>query len=357
MVTLARRLGGAAVVACLALLLSVPAGAQAFEKAILGPESRDGVTAFPLYHDLGVKVLQTTLNWSEVAKTRPADPTNPNDPAYVWPTSLDQLAGEAQANGVQLLFIAMFTPSWANGKSDPAYAPNNPQDYADFLVAASRHYTTVKRWMIWGEPCEAIHFKPLTFQKYLHPLTSEQKGTVRRYARLLDAAYAGLKSVDPNNVVIGGDTWSFCDIRPLDWVQNMRLPNGKAPRMDWYGHNPIGLVKRKNKPDPRLHQVELPDLPRLQQYIDRYLGRGRPRIKLWLSEYFLPTLGNPATNFVVPPAQQGRILAEAFRIARRMPTVVGFGYDYVFDTHDNGNAGLISRSGQKKAAYFAFKRG
>jgi hypothetical protein len=356
MVTFARRWGGAAAVLCAALALCSTASARTFEKTFLGPEFHDGQSSFPLYKDLGVQVLQTGLNWSSIATSRPADPTNPNDPAYVWPAYLDQAVADAQANGIDMLFYVMLTPSWANGgKSDSAWAPLDPQDYANFLIAASRHYPSVKRWMIWGEPCRAENFKPITYQPYRHRLTAEQKSQVQRYAVLLDDGYGALKSVDPNNVVIGGNTWSVCDIRPLDWVRYMRLPNGRPPRLDLYGHNPIGLIKRKQKLPADLHIVELPDLPRLQHYIDRYLGRGRPRIKLWLSEYFLPTSGNPQTNFVVRPSAQATILKQAFRVARRMPTVTGFGYDNLYDDPTNGDAGLITADGHKKASYYAYK--
>jgi hypothetical protein len=359
MVTFARRLGGAALVLVAVLALCGTAGARTFDKALLGPESSpDGQTPWPVYKDLGVNVLESGLSWKSVAQSRPADPTNPDDPAYVWPASLDQTVSDAGANGIQMLLTAMDTPEWANGgKPDGAWAPTDPQDYANFLIAASKHYPTVKRWMIWGEPCRAGNFKPITYQPYFHKLTAEQKSQVQRYAVILDDAYGALKSVDSGNVVIGGNTWSYCDIRPLDWVQNLQLPNGRPPRMDLYGHNPIGLIKRKTPIPPKLHAIELPDLPRLQHYIDRYLGRGRPRIKLWLSEYFLPTVGNPKTNFAVPPSQEGPILAQALRLARRTPTVTGFGYDYLYDTRTNGNAGLVSVAGRKKAAYFAFKNG
>jgi hypothetical protein len=83
-----------------------------FEKALLGPEYR-GVSPFPFAKDLGVQVLQTALSWKSVAMSRPADPTNRDDPAYVWPESLEQTVAEAQANGIQMLFYVMDTPSWA----------------------------------------------------------------------------------------------------------------------------------------------------------------------------------------------------------------------------------------------------
>jgi hypothetical protein len=345
--------------ALLLLLLASGASARTFEKAMLGPESQNGVSPFPLYQDLGVKVIETQLSWPNVATSRPADPTNPTDPAYNWPASYDQEIADAQASGMQVLFYVIFTPSWANGGRDETWAPTDPQDYANFLIAASRRYPAVKRWMIWGEPCMAANFKPITYQKFRHPLTAQQKAQVQRYAILLDDSYAALKSVDPNNVVIGGNTWSVCDIRPLDWVRYMRLPSGRPPRLDLYGHNPIGLVNRQQAGlDPRLHVVEMYDLPRLQRYINRYLVPGNHHpIGLWLAEFFLPTKGNPKTNFVVSPSQEAPIIAKALRVARRTPTVTGFGYVYLYDTGPNGNAGLITAGGRKKAAYYAFKRG
>jgi hypothetical protein len=358
MVTFTRHVGGALLAACAAFALCAPADARTFDKAFMGPESPTGASSFPLYRDLGVRVMQTGLSWKSTAASRPADPTNPDDPAYTWKASLDETIADAQANGMQMLLIVQDTPVWANGgHADGAWAPTDPQDYANFMIAASRRYPMVKRWLIWSEPCRKTSFMPITRQPYQHPLTREQKAQVQRYAVILDAAYGALKGIDPSNVVIGGNTWSVCDIRPLDWVRYLRLPNGDPPRLDLYGHNPIGLIKRKHPLPPNYHVVELADLPRLQAYIDRYLGRGRPRIKLWLSEYFLPTTGDPLTQFVVPLAQQGPIIRQALRMVRRMPTVTGFGYDFLFDAPGNGNAGLITEDGRKKSAYYAFKRG
>jgi hypothetical protein len=355
-----RVLAAAATTLSAMLLACTPATARTFEKAFVGPETFNGASQFAVYRDLGVRVLETGLSWSSIAASRPADPTNPNDPAYAWPPDLDGTIAQARANGIDMLFIAQSTPAWANGgQADSSWAPTDPQDYANFLIAAAKRYPTVKRWMIWGEPCRAPQFKPITYQPYGRPLTPEQKSEVGRYAVLLDDAYGALKSVNAKNVVIGGNTWTVCDIRPLDWVQNMRLPNGRAPRLDLYGHNPIGLAKRNTPFPPRNHFVGISELPRLQRYVDRYLGRpGGHRIGLWLAEYFLPTMGNRSTNFVVNPSKQGTILAQALRAVRRMPTVTGFGYDFLYDDPNVfGNAGLLTADGHKKSAYFAFKRG
>ena len=358
MVPIRKLLSVAAAVLCATLLVAAPAhAARNLDKVFWGPAEQSGVSQFPIYRDLGVTVFGDTLSWSDVAKTRPADPTNPADPAYSWP-DLDAKMADAQANGISYLFQVLLTPGWANGGQSPAWAPDDPQDYANFLIAASKRYPSVKRWMVWGEPCNMLNWQPLTYQKYGRRLTSSQKATVRRYALLLDDAYGALKSVSPDNVVIGGNTWSVCDIRPLDWIQNMRLPNGKPPRMDLYGHNPVGFVDRKTPLPPKDHIAELRQTPLLQQYVDRYLGRPNgARIDVWLSEFFLPTVGNPNTSFVVTPAQQPKFIKEALRLARHYPRVRAFGYIHLYDSADNGNAGLLTADGTKKSAYYAFKRG
>src|SRR4051794_29432760 len=58
-------------------------------KAIWGPLTLpDGSSAFPTYRKLGVQVLELQLSWADTAPSRPGDPTNPQDPAYQWPSWL-----------------------------------------------------------------------------------------------------------------------------------------------------------------------------------------------------------------------------------------------------------------------------
>src|SRR5262245_2336973 len=93
-----RRARVLAVSALIALpaLLALPASAGAFSKAIWGQVYRNGVNQFPLYHRLGVTIFQIALDWSQAAPTRPADPANSTDPAYRWPSELDQAIAQAK---------------------------------------------------------------------------------------------------------------------------------------------------------------------------------------------------------------------------------------------------------------------
>ena len=84
--------------------------------------------------------------------------------------------------------------------------------------------------MIWGEPNRVGNFKPMPANSKVGP---------RRYALLLNAGYHALKGVSKANIVIGGNTWSFGPVEPADFVKWMRLPDGKPPPLDYYGHNPF----------------------------------------------------------------------------------------------------------------------
>src|SRR4051794_9617724 len=92
--------------ALLAVLLLVSASAGAAtkrraapaEKAIWGTTTlADGTSAFPVYKELGVDVYEVQLEWATTALERPADPGNPDDPAYTWPRGLDDAVAQATA--------------------------------------------------------------------------------------------------------------------------------------------------------------------------------------------------------------------------------------------------------------------
>jgi hypothetical protein len=72
-------------------------------------------------------------------------------------------------------------------------------------------------------------------------LSPKQRRGPRHYARILDASYGALKRVSRRNLVIGGNTWTGGEVVPLNFIRAMRLPTGRRPRMDLYGHNPFTL--------------------------------------------------------------------------------------------------------------------
>ena len=171
----------------------------------------------------------------------------------------------------------MGTPRWANGGRSARWAPTSPRDFARFLTAASRRYPAVRHWMVWGEPTKASVFQPLR-PDHGRPLKGAGLRGPRRYARMLDAAYVALKAVRRSNLVIGGNTFTVGTVTPLRWIQALRLPNGRPPRMDLYGHNPF-TARRPRLSQPPLGRgfADFGDLDTLARWLDRYLRGAQAR--------------------------------------------------------------------------------
>src|SRR5919109_8868 len=84
--------------------------------------------------DASASVIRTTVVWSDVAPSRPAQAMNPFDRAYRM-DEVDDLARSAQQRGIELLITIWGTPAWANGGEPPNRPPRDPPDLADFAPA------------------------------------------------------------------------------------------------------------------------------------------------------------------------------------------------------------------------------
>jgi hypothetical protein len=348
-----------AIVLLALLALLAPASASARDsrkKAIWGPARVNAVSQFPIYRNLGARIYEATLQWSDVAKRRPRHPKSPADPAYKWPADIDYAVREARRYHMKVMLLVMGSPKWANGGRSPRWAPKHPSDYARFALAASRHYRSVHLWMIWGEPSRRANFMPLPRYQGTGP---------RRYARLLDSAYGALKRRSRRNLVIGGNTFVTGDVSPRQFIKNMRLPHGKRPRMDLYGHNPFSRREPDlAKPPLGFGYADFSDLDTLARWVDRYLGRRHNRrIKLFLSEFTVPSdHRNYEFNFWVDRATQARWLRSALRITRHWSRIYALGWLSLYDeapTPDglSVNRGLLDYRGRKKPSYYAYRNG
>lgn len=342
-----------ALVAALALM-ALPASAGAFSKAIWGYAYVNGVNQFPIYHRLGVKIIELDLNWAEVAPLRPADQADPDDPAYQWPLSVQQVVTMASAYHMHVLLQVIGAPGWANGGHPWNWAPR-PGAYARFTTAASREYPSVHLWMIWGEPNRPANFSP---EKRVEPgrtLNAAQKVAPHNYARMLNAAYGSLKAVSARNTVIGGCTFTSGAIDTEQWIENLRLPNGRPPRMDMYAHNPFSwrTPKFSNVPSPH-GQVQIADLKRLGGMIDHNLGHGIP---IFISELTMPTKPDEEFNWYTSRAGQARWIRQTLRTARSWHRIRGLGWIHLYDDPPVSYGGLITASGVRKPGFYAFARG
>jgi hypothetical protein len=349
----------------LALLGSGSAAADVTtRKSLWGPATRDGASQFPIYADLGAGIWQTGLRWDAVARQRPQRPSDPADPAYAWPPELDAAIADASAHGIAVALLVMGTPAWANGGRTPDWAPTAPRDYARFLKAAARRYPAVRHWMIWGEPTKSTNFQPLRSDRGRRLKGRGLRGP-HIYARMLDGAYGALKAVDRANIVIGGNTFTVGTVSPRRWIQALRLPSGRRPRMDLYGHNPF-TARRPVLSQPPIGRgyADFGDLDTLAGWLDRNLRRpGGGRLKLFLSEISFPTdHANFEFNFWVTPETQAEWISDALRTTRTWARIYTLGYLGLYDDPLRPDAqqverGLIERDGTRKPGYEAFKRG
>lgn len=339
------------------------------KKAIWGPVTFRGRPQFPVYHDLGAGIWEYPLNWDEVAPSRPADARNPSDPAYRWPADLDEAVVAARRYRIRITLQVRQTPAWANGGRPANWVPSSPARLADFVVATARRYPSVKLWMIWGEPTRRANFMPLTPEtRGKDQLSSRQAAAPRYYARMLDASYAALKGVSRSNLVIGGNTFTVGDISPYNWIRYLRMPNGRPPRMDLFGHNPF----TSRRPSlTGFHPIggdhnysDFSDLTKFVVILDRHIRdpRGRP-LRLFLSEFFLPTdHANHEFPFHVDRSVQASWLVDALKIARAWPRIYTLGWYSLYDDAPRAdglavNRGLMTYSGRRKPSYGVFRRG
>ena len=130
-------------VATLSILMAAPAQAG-FLKAIWGPikvppgsggcppsPNTHRCDAMHFYDELGADVFEYQLQWNDIAPTRPANPRNPNDPAYQWSSEFQHAINEANAHGMQVSFLIKGSPPWANGGKSWNWVPSAAA-YADF---------------------------------------------------------------------------------------------------------------------------------------------------------------------------------------------------------------------------------
>jgi hypothetical protein len=332
---------------------------QTPKKAMWGPLTLDGRSLFPIYRDLGVGIFQTAVRWDQLAPTKPDNPTNPRDPAYQWPSYLAESIKQAERHNMQVMVLILGAPAWSNRGRSWQWPPQRPSDFGDFTTAITKKYPAVNLWMIWGEPNRKPNFGPVTpVTNPTGPLNRAQQVAPRLYAQLLDSAYEAIKGVNPADRVIGGNTYTSAgqdDINPYQWIEYLRLPDGRRPRMDLWGHNPYGFDEPDlDDPPSRNGAVAFADLDDLIEALDRAEFPNAP-LDLYLAEWGVPIGFKDKDLLYRLDREEGQDWIRAgFEIARESDRIYTLGWVHPVDT-DRASQGLLNMRGKPKPGYEAYK--
>jgi hypothetical protein len=311
--------------------------------------------------EASVSVIRTTVAWTDVVAMRPAQPTDPFDPAYEL-DDVDDLVRSAQQRGIELLITIWGTPAWANGGEAPNRPPRDPGDLEDFAAALADRYSgrypgypAVRLFSAWNEP---------NLEQFLAPQFDAAGRSVgpALYAPLARAVYDGVKRANNDALVAAGETSPRGHDRPSRGrVQEShsparfaRLLSDERPRIKfdaWAQHPYPPRAEVAPEDAMRWPRVGLGNLERFGEALDEWFDReGTP---LWITEYGHETL--PVEPLGIDAAVQARYAEDALGLAVRNERVRMFLWFIFRDREENPwQSGLLGEDGSPKPALARF---
>ncbi len=291
---------------------------------------------FADYAALGVRWLRTDIYWSNVQPDAPDK--------YDW-SVIDRVVSAAQAHGLRVLPVVGTTPPWARSIPGERSAPRDPSQYAAFIAAAAARYAPlgIHVWEIWNEPNLFGSWPPAP--------------DAIAYARLLIAASAAIRAVDPEATVLLGGLSPVVDTRPGKFISATEFlaaiyDAGAGDAFDAVAFHPYSFPRRPEDPaDWTGWNIMTGPIRALMT------AHGDGDKKIWITEIGAPT---NAINSKVTEVEQAEMLAQAVELAR--------GYDWAgpvfwYSFQDLGTDpannedwfGLRRADGAEKPAYRALK--
>jgi hypothetical protein len=305
-------------------------------------------------------ILRTLVTWANIAPTKPANASNPNDPAYNF-NDLDDFVRNAQLQDAEVLMTIWGTPKWANGGKTPNFLPTSMSSFQNFAKAVATRYSGrtaglpfVRFYGIWNES---------NLGQFLSPQFNSSGAIVSpaAYAKLAAAGYAGIKAGSPKALVAIGETSSngknkpkagaSDSVRPGTFAEGVAKAN-KHLKFDAWAHHPYP-VPVNGKPTQKVlwPNVALTSLPRFETSLDSWFGR--KNIPVWITEYGNETKPGEPTG--VTEAQQASYVSQAIAIAKKDPRVPMFIWLVMKDsTGSLWQSGLYRKDGTAKPARAKF---
>lgn len=293
----------------------------------------------------GVGFTRMDVSWSAIAPTRPAAPTDGNDPAYRW-TRYDEVLEGLAARQIEPIVAFSGAPGWANGGKGPEAAPDL-EAYGAFVHAFATRYRgqgrpRVRIYEPWDEPNNPVKLMPQWDASGTKPASPAI------YAGLLNRAYTEIKAVSSTAIVVGSSAGH---------IETSAPPAGGVGVLDWIAaltalHPKMDAVAQHIEPSiaPSAPSDAVPSfatLPRLMQELDK-LAPGAP--------VFITRFGYGTPPGGLTEADQAAFVTQGLQRLAAEPHVRLVIWASVRDTPQR-QFGLLREDGTEKPAWSVFASG
>jgi cellulase (glycosyl hydrolase family 5) len=301
--------------------------------------------------DAGVSWTRITLGW------RSLEPSKGSYSSY-WLADLDAAVQAARSAGSKVILDALESPEWASGSTNKNAAPQNPQDFADFLsFIANRYQGEVQAYEIWNEE-NGSRFWP-------------SGPNAAAYVQLLKAAYPAIKSADPSaQVVFGGLAWNDYHYLEAAYaagakgyfdVMAVHPYTCWTPDYYYWVDSNENWVASGTSPQPKGSRMTMYSYLGYREVHRSMVAAGDGDKPIWFTEFGWSS-ADTGSNCVVDEQTQASYLTRALQLANQdsyvqMALWYNFREDYwsTGSSYFDGGFGLIRKDFTPKPAYYAFR--
>ena len=313
---------------------------------------------------LGSAWTRVSVHWGRL------QPSGPGTYGEEYVSELDAVVAALSAQHIRVILTCTDVPQWASDSrywvghtydSDVVARMDDPvvrtawQNLGAFL--ARRYKGSADYFEVWNEPNLGSGIYPQLVGKKKTPVGPST------YVKMLKAFSAGVRSGNPQAVVIAGATSrrgaNDAHSTSPQWFASFLKSHGAAKYFQAYSHHPYTPPGSNARPDakPRSpkHEVTLGNLSTLLKIF--------PTKPFYLTEYGLSTGTHDLFCVSVSPAKQAQYLDEAYAFVARFKQVKVLLWYLMTDWVDPSQppsgifSGLQKADGTLKPAWFAFARG